>query len=147
MRLTRYGIPRFTVVIASLAVLIIVAGRASASRGQPGSGLLVGLTQISYGCPGPVRNGQPPCEHWNPFPHAKFAIRQIGENGQPLRQIIRVAVSDRLGRFSVRLSSGDYQLTPLAQAHTSGGRKLTVRIRFGHATRILVRFLGVPRML
>lgn len=137
----------FTAVIAFLVVLVLGADAASASQAQPGSGSLVGQTQISYGCPGPIRIGQPPCEHWNSFPHAKFGIRQIGAKGQPLPQIIRLVVSDAKGRFSIRLTNGDYQLTLLAQAHTSGGRKLTVHIRSGHMTKILVRFLGVPRMV
>jgi hypothetical protein len=120
---------------------------AAASKTQPGSGVLAGLTQISYGCPGPVSIGQPTCESWHPFPHAHFGIRQIGPRGQPLPQIIRVVTSDRQGRFSARLTTGDYQLTPLVQTHSSGGRKLTIHIRPDHTTRIVVRFLGVPRMV
>jgi hypothetical protein len=136
-----------TAVIVSLVLITSSVSVAAASRTQSGSGLLVGLTQISYGCPGPARVGQPPCERWHAFPHARFAIRQIGPKGQPLPQIIRVVVSDHLGHFSVRLSTGDYQLTPLVQAHTSGGPKLTIRVRSGHTTRLLVRFLGIPRMV
>jgi hypothetical protein len=136
----------FTAVIASLALLASGASVA-ASQTKLGSGLLVGLTQISYGCPGPARVGQPPCERWHPFPHARFGIRQIGPKGQPLPQIIRVVVSDDRGHFSLRLSTGDYQVSPLVQAHTSGGRKLTVHIRSDQTTRILVRFLGIPRMV
>jgi hypothetical protein len=137
-----------TAVIASLALLASGVSVAAAARTQPGSGLLVGQTDISYGCPGPARIGQQPCERWQSFPHARFRLRQIGPRGRPLPpQIIRVVVSDRLGHFSVRLSQGDYRVTPLVQAHTSGGRKLTVHIRSGHTTRILVRFLGIPRMV
>jgi hypothetical protein len=87
----------FPAVIASLALLTGGASAAAGSKTQHGSGLLVGLTQISYGCPGPARVGQPPCESWHPFPRARFGIRQIGPKGQPLPQIIRVVVSDRLG--------------------------------------------------
>jgi hypothetical protein len=138
----------FIAVIASLALMVTgVSVAAAASQVQPGSGLLVGLTQISYGCPGPARVGHPSCEIWHPFPNARFGIRQIGPKGQPLPQFILVVVSDRLGHFSVRLSTGDYQVLPLVQARTSGGPKLTVRIRPGHTTRILVRFLGIPRMV
>jgi len=136
-----------TAVIASLALLTGGVTLAAASQTQPSFGLLGGLTQISYGCPGPARIGQPSCESWHPFPHARFGIRQIGPEGRPLPQIIRVVVSDRRGRVSVRLTTGDYQVTPLVQAHTSGGRKLTVHIRSDHTTRILVRFLGIPRMV
>jgi hypothetical protein len=137
----------FTAVIASLGLMVSGVGVAVGSQVQPRSGLLAGLTQISYGCPGPARAGQPSCEIWHPFPHARFGIRQIGPKGQPLPQIIRVIVSDRLGRFTVRLSAGVYQIMPLVQAHTSGGPKLTVQIRSGHTSRILVRFRGVPRMV
>ena len=137
----------FTPVLASLALFTSSVGLAAASHVQPAQGLLVGQTQISYGCPGPARVGQPPCESWHPFPHARFGIRLVGPKGQPLPQIIRVVVSDRLGRFSVRLSSGDYQVTPAVQAYTSGGRRLIVHIRSGRATRILVRFSGFPRMV
>lgn len=133
--------------IASIALLEIGATIATASQVQPGSGLLVGSTQISYGCPGPARVGQPSCETWHPFPKARFAIRQIGPKGRPLPQIIRVVVSDHLGRFSTKLSSGGYQVTPLVQTHTSGGPRLTVHVRSGHTTRVVVRFLGVPRMV
>jgi len=137
----------FTRVLASLALLAGAAGVAAASQVQPAAGLLVGVTQISYGCPGPARVGRPPCESWHSFPHARFGIRQIGPKGQPVPQVIRVVVSDRLGRFSVRLTSGDYQVTPVVQAHTSGGRRLTVHVRSGQTTKILVRFNGVPRMV
>jgi hypothetical protein len=139
--------PTFTAIIASLALLAGGANVAVASQTQPGSGLLVGVTQISYGCPGPARIGHPSCEIWHPFAHARFGIRQIGPKGQPLPQIIRVVISDQLGRFSARLGTGDYQVSPLAQAHTSGGRKLTVNIRSGHTAKILVRFVGIPRMV
>ena len=137
----------FTAVIASLVLLASGVTVAAASRVQSGSGLLIRLTQISYGCPGPARVGQPSCEIWHSFPHARFGIRQIGPKGQPLPQIVRVVVSDRLGRFTLQLTKGDYQVTPLVQAHTSGGRKLTIHIQPGHTTKILVRFLGVPRMV
>src|SRR5712691_9329142 len=134
------------VTVLPVALTISVAA-ASASQAQPRSGLLVGQTQISYGCPGPVRIGYPSCESWHPFPHARFGIRQIGPKGQPLPQIICVVVADREAHFSLRLTAGDYQVTPLLQAHTSGGRKLIIHIRPSDTTRILVRFLGTPRMV
>ncbi len=130
-----------------VALAIGIAAAAAASHSQPRSGLLAGQTQISYGCPGPVRIGQPSCESWHAFPHARFAVRQIGAKGQPLPQIIRVVVADREARFSLRLTAGDYQVTPLLQAHTSGGRKLTIHVRPSDTTRIVVRFLGTPRMV
>jgi hypothetical protein len=137
---------RLAALAAPLAALTIVSV-ATAKQAQPGSGLLVGQTQISYGCPGPVQVGHPSCESWHPFPKARFTIRQIGPKGQPLPQIIRIMVSDRQAHFSVQLSTGAYQVTPLVQAHTSGGRKLTIHIQSDHTTRILIRFLGIPRMV
>jgi hypothetical protein len=113
-----------TAVIVSLVLITSSVSVAAASRTQSGSGLLVGLTQISYGCPGPARVGQPPCERWHAFPHARFAIRQIGPKGQPLPQIIRVVVSDHLGHFSVRLSTGDY--------HTAGSTSHVGRAEAGN---------------
>jgi hypothetical protein len=136
----------FTAVVASLTLMISSVGMAAASQVQQ-AGSLVGLTQISYGCPGPARIGQPTCEIWQPFPRARFGIRQIGPTGRPLPQIVRVVGSDQLGRFSVRLGTGDYQVSPFVQAHASGGPKLTIRVRSGHTTRLLVRFLGIPRMV
>jgi hypothetical protein len=138
---------RLAALAVPLAALAIGVSVAAASQAQTGSGSLVGLTQISYGCPGPTRIGRASCESWHPFPRARFGIRQIGPKGRPLPQIIRVVVSDSRACFSVRLSIGDYELTPLVQAHTNGGRKLIIHVRAGHTTRILVRFLGVPRMV
>ena len=138
---------RLIVVTALPIALTIGIAAAAASHSQPRSGLLVGQTQISYGCPGPVRIGYPSCESWHPFLRARFSVRQIGPKGHALPQIIRVVVSDREARFSLRLTAGGYQVTPLLQAHTSGGRKLTIHVRPSDTTRILVRFLGTPRMV
>ena len=126
--------------------LAVVVGAASASATVPGSGSLVGQTQISFGCPGPVRVGQPSCHPWHPFPHARFAIRQTGPTGQ-LPQIIRLITSDANAHFIIRLNTGRYTITPLPQQHTHGGRSLTVQIKPGRVTNILVRYQGYPRMV
>jgi hypothetical protein len=112
----------------------------------PNTGLLVGRTLITYGCPGPARIGIA-CPQWHLFPHARFAIRQIGPSGQPLPQVVRLVLSDTNARFSVHLSNGDYLITPLAQRHTHGGKSITAHIAAGSSTRVTVRFIGYPQMV
>ena len=58
-----------------------------------------------------------------------------------------VVTSNTNGRFSRRLGTGVYFLTPLPQHSTHGGKRLTVRVRAGAVTTALVRFLGYPQML
>jgi len=103
-------------------------------------GRLSGLTQISYGCPGPQREGEP-CEHWSSFAHARFRLTTVG-SGEA-----RTVTSDLHGRFTLVLTVGRYRLTPLRQAHTTGGTSLTVTIRAAATTSTRVRFQGFPRML
>jgi hypothetical protein len=107
---------------------------------------LVGRTLITYGCPGPARIGIA-CPRWLSFPHARLAIRQIGPSGKPLLQIVRLVLSDTNGRFSLRLTSGDYLITPLPGQHTRGGKNITAHIAAGSTTRITVRYLGYPEMV
>jgi hypothetical protein len=104
-------------------------------------GRLSGVTQISYGCPGPQREGEP-CEHWSTFAQAQFRVAKLS-SGTPTRTI----TSDRRGRFTLLLTIGRYQLTPLAQAHTTGGTQITVTIQTAATTWTRVRFQGFPRML
>jgi hypothetical protein len=40
----------------------------------------------------------------------------------------RIVTSDPRGRFTLGLTVGRYRLTPLRQAHTTGGAPLTVTI-------------------
>jgi hypothetical protein len=75
-----------TAFIASLALIASGVSSAASSNAQPGSGLVFGQTQISYGCSGPARVGHPSCEIWHAFPDARFGIRQIGPKGQPLHR-------------------------------------------------------------
>src|SRR5438132_11070874 len=42
------------------------------------TGRLSGATQISFGCPGPVREGEPGCNPWRPFVHARLTVAGNG---------------------------------------------------------------------
>jgi len=130
------------VAVAACAVFGTTAKPASPNT----TGRLTGLTQITYGCPGPQRVGQQ-CERWLTFARARFAVARNGADGKPIPTTRRAVVSDRNGHFSLVLAAGSYTITPLAQAHTNGGRPLTARVRAGQATRITVRFLGYPMMV
>lgn len=125
--------------LAALAGVGSVAGLASPARSA--GGLLTGATQISFGCPGPVREGTPSCHPWHPLAHARFSVAA----GAGRTRLFR---SDAQGQFTLRLPAGSYTVTPLAQPglHTLGGPHLTVRIRAGETARILVRFEGFPQM-
>jgi hypothetical protein len=102
--------------------------------------LLLVTTQISFGCPGPVRETGPTCNPWHAFPHARLAVARAGGAS-------RIVVSDAAGRLRLRLAPGSYAVTPLAQAHARAGAVLHVRVRPGAVTRLLVRFEGFPQML
>jgi hypothetical protein len=121
--------------VTALSAVTLVAGGAGQDVGR-----LSGVTQISYGCPGPQRDGEP-CERWSSFAGARFRLVKL--SGAAARTI----TSDRRGRFTVALSVGRYRLTPLRQANTSGGTAFTVTIRAGATTWARVRFEGFPRML
>jgi hypothetical protein len=121
--------------------LAVLASAGSAGSAPTADGVLTGTTQISFGCPGPVREGEPSCHPWRPFAHALFSVAA----GRGTTRLVR---SDAQGHFSVRLPAGGYTVTPLPQPalHTLGGPRLTVRIRAGATTRVLVRFEGFPKM-
>jgi hypothetical protein len=125
----------------ALSFVLLGAGVApqTSTAGQ-GRGRLSGVTQISYGCPGPPREGEP-CEHWSTFPQARFRVTTL-RNGYA-----RIATSDRRGRFTLVLPAGRYRVTPLPQTHTTGGAALTVTIQAGATVWARVRFQGFPRML
>ena len=133
--------------VAAVAVVVCaVLGAGAASASSNPTGRLVGLTQITYGCPGPQRVGQQ-CERWSVFKHARFAVTRVRPDGTPFASSRRVVVSDGNGRFSLVLTTGAYTVMPLAQAHTQGGRSFAVRVRAGQVARITVRFLGYPMMV
>jgi hypothetical protein len=114
----------------------------SAQAGTAGQdqGRLSGVTQISYGCPGPQGEGEQ-CEHWSSFAQARFRMTTL-KNGDT-----RIVRSNRFGRFTLALTVGRYRLTPLPQTHTTGGTTLTVTIQAGATVWARVRFQGFPRML
>jgi hypothetical protein len=129
---------RVTTAIA-LALATLLSGSGAAHGGRTATGVLAGVTQISYGCPGPQREGEQ-CERWSVLPHARFRVEHAGAPRQTV-------TSDALGRFRLALAAGRYVLTPLPQAHTSGGARLAVAVRAGRTSSVRVRFQGVPRML
>jgi hypothetical protein len=132
----------FALSVVALSVVALAAGgmpKTSSAVQTPGR--LSGVTQISYGCPGPQREGKP-CEHWSSFGHAQVRIARLN-NGESARTV----TSDKRGRFSLVLAAGRYRLRPLRQAHTTGGMSATVTIRPAATTWTRVRFQGFPRML
>ena len=132
------------------AVAVVVActvlGCGAVVASSNPDGRLTGLTQITYGCPGPQRVGQQ-CERWFSLANARFALTRIRTDGTPIPSTRRVVVSDGSGRFNLPLTAGTYAIVPLAQRHTRGGTTLTTRVRAGQTTRTTVRFLGYPMMV
>ena len=109
-------------------------------------GTLAGRTQISFGCPGPAREGTPGCNPWRPFAHARFSLGQLSASGNPIPGTRRTVTSDAHGRFQLLLPAGAYVVTPLPQRNTHGGKRLNVQVRAGESATVLVRFAGFPRM-
>src|SRR5437868_13672350 len=114
--------------VGVLSVLLAAAALVGTARPAPGGSTLSGVTQISYGCPGPQRVSEQ-CQRWLVFGNARFAL----SNGRRTT----VVTSDRQGRFSIVVSPGTYRLIPLPQAHTKGGVRLSARIGAGRTTRVL----------
>jgi hypothetical protein len=135
---------RHAVFVAIVAYAFLGLGDAVAE--PKNDGRLVGLTQISYGCPGPQRVGQQ-CERWSAFAHSRFALFRTPARGELIPNIPRIVTSDGRGSFSVVLTPGTYTIVPLVQPHSRGGTTLTARIRAGQTTRTMVRFLGSPIMV
>jgi hypothetical protein len=126
------------------AATILLTGSAGAAVDS--TGILAGATQISFGCPGPVSDSGTGCNPWHSSPSARFSISRRARGGLPLSNT-RMVVTSRLdGRFSLRLSPGSYLVTPLPGRNTHGGPRLTVRVRAGSVTTLLVRFVGFPQM-
>jgi hypothetical protein len=115
-----------------LALFLALAGAAHAGSA---TGILTGRALISFGCPGPVREGQPGCNPWHAFPGARFAV-----GGRSLR-------ADAAGRFSLRLAPGRYVVRTLPQAHVRGETTLVARVRAGATTEVVLRFDGFPKMV
>jgi hypothetical protein len=131
---------RIGTAIALAFVALASGGTPQATGAGQGHGRLSGVTQISYGCPGPQRDGET-CEHWSSFAQARFRVTKLRGGAA------RTVTADRRGRFTLVLTIGRYRLTPLSQAHTTGGTPLTVTIHAAATTWARVRFQGFPRML
>jgi hypothetical protein len=106
-----------------------------AAAAAPPSGRLTGSALISFGCPGPVIEGDTGCNPWRPFAHARVSVGR------------RTVVTDANGRFALSLGPGAYVVTGPAQAHTRGAVRLVVRVSAGRETRVVVRFDGYPKMV
>ena len=132
--------------IGSAAAVCLGVAAGVANPAVTASGRLTGKTQISFGCPGPVREGRPGCNPWRPFAHARFSVAQRSASGTPIPGTRRTVTSDAHGRFRLLLPAGAYVITPLPQRNTHGGTRLTVQVRAGESTTTLVRFLGFPQM-
>lgn len=133
-----------------IAVTVLAAAGAAAGTSHGATtpaGWLAGKTQISFGCPGPVREDGPSCNPWRTFPNAQLSLVRIGPGGAPVAATRRLVVSDDGGAFRLRLAAGAYEVTPLRQAHALAGTPLRVRVTAGAVTRLLVRFEGFPQMM
>jgi hypothetical protein len=128
--------------VTALSIVALALGSPSpAGSAAQDPGRLSGVTQITYGCPGPQREGET-CEHWSSFAQARFRVAKLNSAAA-----VRTVTSDARGRFTLALAPGLYRLTPLRQAHTTGGTAVTVTVRAGATAWARVRFQGVPRML
>src|SRR5947207_2716350 len=105
---------RLVTAIALSFVLFDAGGLPQAGTAGQDQGRLSGVTQISYGCPGPQREGEP-CEHWSSFAQARFRVTTLSGGNA------RIVTSNWRGRFTLVRIPGRYVLTPLRQAHTTGG--------------------------
>lgn len=128
-----------SIVALSIVTLGVCTG-AQATQAVSASGRLSGVTQITFGCPGPVRAGDP-CENWSVFPHARFQVRALDAGS------VRTVTSDGRGRFTLPLAAGRYRLTPLRQPRTTGGAVVSITIHPAATTWARVRFQGFPKML
>ena len=133
-------------VIVALVVLTACVAQTATGASVAG-GRLTGKTQITYGCPGPVRVGAPPCEHWLSFPRARFTITRLDATGSPIVGTRRLVTSDDRGRFELALAIGRYRLSLLPQQHTRGGNLIGVTVKAGRTAWVLVRFQGFPQMV
>jgi|SRR5581483_1784744 len=135
----------------SVAAIVVAAatfpGLAAGSSPAAGTGWLIGRTQISFGCPGPVTPDGETCNPWRAFAHARFAVALARADGTPIAGTSHVVVSDEQGRFRIPFAAGDYAITPLAQGHARGGSKVRVHVFAGRTTWALVRFYGFPQMV
>jgi hypothetical protein len=131
-----------------IAVTVLAAGAAATAHAAAvPTGLLAGRTEISFGCPGPVREGVPSCNPWRAFPNAQVSVVRVRADGAPIPSTRRLVVSDDAGAFRLRLVAGSYSVTLLKQPHALPGPPLRVRVTAGAVTRVVVRFEGFPKMV
>ena len=133
----------FAIVTIALAASAAVGDVAAGS--QPGR--ISGVTQISFGCPGPVREGTPSCKRWTRFPHGRFSISQLTNDNTTIVGTRQIITSGNRGQFTIALPSGRYLLKPLPQRNTRGGTPIHLEVRPPITSWALVRFTGYPRML
>jgi hypothetical protein len=119
---------RLLIVICLLAVPGVAAAAVA-------PGTLAGRTLISFGCPGPVREGDEGCNPWHAFPNARFAVGS------------RVLRSDATGHFALRLAPGRYVVRTLPQPHVQGEVRVVATVRSGATTTIVLKFDGFPKMV
>jgi hypothetical protein len=111
------------------------------------AGWLAGQTQISFGCPGPVRDDVPTCNPWHAFAGAQVSVVRVRADGTPILSTRRLVVSDDAGAFRLRLAAGGYTVTAVKQPRALPTAPLRVRVRAGSVTRVVVRFEGFPKMM
>jgi adenylate cyclase len=120
---------------------------AAAYRQAPSQGKLVVQTQISFGCPGPLRDDGSSCNPWHAFAKAQFTVTRQATDGTPIPATRRLLVSDSLGHFLLALAPGKYWVQPLAQGRARSGPRVQARVSAGTVTRIVLRYYGYPRMV
>ncbi|MGZ4390101.1 MAG: hypothetical protein ACXVZL_12040 [Gaiellaceae bacterium] len=133
-----------------IAVMVLAAAGAAAGTSHGATtpaGWLAGKTQISFGCPGPVRDDVPSCNPWHAFPNAQVSVVRVAANGTPVASTRRLVVSDDTGAFRLRLAAGAYEVIPLKQPHALPTDPLRVRVTAGTVTHVVVRFEGFPKMM
>ena len=140
--------------IASLASLAALAALAAAALLAPDAsfasapqGRLAVVAQISFGCPGPAREGTGGCNPWRPFPRARFAVVVVGLNGKPLPGSRRLYLAGAKGRAVLMLAAGRYLLLPLAQPHARAGRQVPLSVHARTTTTVVLRWQGYPQMV
>ena len=116
----------------TLASVLVLAGPVAAAVPR---GSLAGTALISFGCPGPVMEGEPGCNPWRPFANARVSVGG------------RAVIADAQGRFTLTLRPGAYVVTGPSQPHTRGAPRVVVHVTAGRATRVVVRFDGYPKMV
>jgi hypothetical protein len=136
---------RLILPLAALAAAALLA--AGASFATAPQGRLAVVAQISFGCPGPVREGTLGCNPWRPFRMARFAVVAVGLDGKPVPGSRRVYVASAKGRAVVLLAVGRYLLLPLAQPHARAGKSLPVSVHAGTTTTVVLRWQGYPQMV